>query len=152
VSTYLEWVPSGHITGRWKPPAWANSNGDSSQSKKTSTKPSGCKKSLLPTLHSLVSAYLKATTSSFDVEGPFKSLQHVTCPTYLDPSYDLLGHAHRAVSSLLPDGDCEELDVVKLARYVKPIQSMIVMPTMLLMRNDFLSSVERITTTGDPTK
>jgi hypothetical protein len=113
-----EWVPSGHITGRWKQPAWAkNSNGDSSLSKNSPTKkPSTCKKALLPILHSLVSAYVKAVTSSVNVEEPFKSLQHVTCPNYFDPNHDLLSHAHRAVSSLLPDGDCEELDVVKLAR------------------------------------
>ena len=115
-------MPSGHITGRWKQPSWSTNvkNGDSSLSKNSPTmKSSGCKKSLLPTLYSLVSAYLKATAASVNMEGPFKSLQHVNCPTYFDPTNDVLRRAHAAVSSLLPDGDCEELDVVKLARYVK---------------------------------
>ena len=114
-----EWIPNGHITGRWKQPTWAkiDNDGDSSLSKNSpKKKASNCKKSLLPTLHSIVSDYYKAVASSVTVKKPFTSLQHLSCPTYFNPTYDLLHNAHRAVSSLLPDGDCEEFDVIKLAR------------------------------------
>lgn len=115
-----EWIPSGHITGRWKKPAWVkNLNEDSSTSKISSAQRSStCKKSLLPTLHKLVSAYLEFAAPLITMEH-FKSLQDVTCPTYFEPTHDLLYHAHEAVSNLLPDGDCEEFDVIKLARYGK---------------------------------
>ena len=135
-----EWLPSGHITGRWKRPGWANlaSVGDSPIISRSSAskKYSGCKKSLLPTLHSLISSYMKATTSaaSCTVDSPFKSLQDVSCPIFFNPNTDLLWHAHRAVSSLLPDGDCENFDVVKLARYVKSVYESLDFPTLSLTR------------------
>ena len=114
-----EWIPSGHINGRWKSPAWSR-GGLCKKSSTVKGKSIGCKKSLLPTLQSLVSIYMKAmptSGASCTAEvGPFKSLQDVSCPAYLDPTTDLLHHAHRALSSLLPQGDCEDFDVVKVAR------------------------------------
>ena len=135
-----EWIPSGHKNGRWKKPAWANSplsNGLGVSIKKSSAskKGCGCKKSLLQPLQSLVATYIKASsTSDIPIKaevGPFKSLQDVSCPAYFDPTTDLLRHAHRALDSLLPEGDCESFDVVKLARsyysYWRPEQVKVIL-------------------------
>ena len=118
-----EWIPSGHKNGRWKKPSWAGSNGYGVSIKKASAgkkKGCGCKKSLLQPLQSLVATYIKASSTSGASNtaevGPFKSLQDVSCPAYFDPTTDLLRRAHRALDSLLPEGDCETFDVVKLAR------------------------------------
>ena len=115
-------MPSGRLTGRWKPPAWADvKNEGKSCASLTSTKkkPSGCSKSLLPRLDSLLSNFMvemKVERNTSEESCSSSSLQDVICPQYLQPTFNLLRCAHSAVSKLLPQGDCEKWEIVELAR------------------------------------
>jgi len=46
---------------------------------------------------------------------PPPSLDHVQSPSYVNPTDELLIRAHAAMHELLPEGDCENLDVVRMA-------------------------------------
>mmetsp|Transcript_26188 Transcript_26188/g.56211 ORF Transcript_26188/g.56211 Transcript_26188/m.56211 type:complete len:1361 (-) Transcript_26188:477-4559(-) len=118
-----EWIPNGHLTGRWKPPEWAdvknyrkpNAGLDTSNSKQK--KYPGCRKALLPKLNSLVSNFMAEMQIKYDYSGQLSgSLQDVICPQYVKPTFDLLRNAHAAIRSLLPKGDCEDWEVIELAR------------------------------------
>jgi len=123
-----KWTPAGHITGKWKAPDWAV------QSKtKSSTVPSSkkCKKSLLPQLDSLMSNFMIEIhmTNIPEKPRPFKSLQDVKCPIYA--KLNTLRMAHHAVQQLLPAGDCEDWEVVELARkyynYWRPKETKVIL-------------------------
>ena len=110
------WTPSGHINGKWKPPSWSVGQRIDGNAKKR--KSAGCSKSLLVKLTQSVSSFTLALNIS---PGPLgtssaESLRDVKCPEYTKPSLDVLRHAHSAIRNLLPAGDCEEWDVVALAR------------------------------------
>lgn len=122
-----EWEPSGHLTGRWKCPMWADvkvkgdsAGGDDLVKDCRENKSLGCRKTLLPIMDGIMETYsenvlarpLGYSLTSFHAT----SLQDVMFPNYVKPTITLLRHAHAAVSSLLPDGDCEEWEVVELAR------------------------------------
>ncbi len=146
-----EWVPSGHVTGRWKPPVWANevtkeresnvgvdSIGNLKQKKSTA-----CRIALLPILDRIMENY--AVDTLVRPTGSFHStsLQDVICPRYVKPTIDLLRNAHGAVKSFLPDGDCEEWEVIKLARsyynYWRPKETKVI---LLAESHAFTSKVE----------
>jgi hypothetical protein len=119
-----QWTPSGHVTGRWKPPQWAviqslgKSNGTMSAQIQKKKKYSGCRKSLLPELDSLVSnfsAEMRMICGNSRMNNASVSLQDVICPQYVRPTINLLCSAHSAVESLLPKGDCEDWEVVAMA-------------------------------------
>jgi len=109
------WTPSGHITGKWKPPSWSVGQRNDGNAKKR--KFAGCRKSLLVKLTRSVSSFMLALNIIPDPQdaSSAESLRDVKCP-YTKPSVDVLHHAHSAIVNLLPAGDCEEWDVVKLAR------------------------------------
>jgi hypothetical protein len=110
-----EWVPSGHLTGKWKAPQWADG------APMPECKPATCKKVLLPILERLVNDFMDRSvpkhyiTDNNAIPTPGQ-LVNLICPHYLKPDRDLLQSAHRAVHTLLPEGDCETYDVVKVAR------------------------------------
>lgn len=116
-----EWMPSGHLNGKWKPPKWASAKSqdvcpDGAKQKKP---PSSCSKSLLPILDSLLSRFLVNMKIKCDSSGqpsPPQSLHDVVCPQYVKPTNILLQNAHSALRDLLPKGDCEDWEVVELAR------------------------------------
>ena len=111
-----QWIPSGHLNGRWKPPQWATNGIVSSKHKK---KYPGCRKALLPKLDSLVSDFTAELIIKHDdntESRPSSSIQDVICVHYTIPTGGLLRSAHFAVQRLLPKGDCEDWDVVELAR------------------------------------
>ena len=116
-----EWMPSGHLNGKWKPPKWASAKSqdvcpDGTKQKKP---PSSCSKSLLPILDSLLSRFLVNMKIKCDSSGqpsPPQSLHDVVCPQYVKPTNILLQNAHSALRDLLPKGDCEDWEVVELAR------------------------------------
>jgi hypothetical protein len=110
-----EWTPSGHLTGKWKAPQWADG------APMPECKPATCKKVLLPILERLVNDFIErsvpqhATADNNAIPTPGQ-LMNVICPHYLIPNRNLLQSAHRAVHTLLPEGDCESFDVVTVAR------------------------------------
>ena len=110
------WTPSGHITGKWKPPSWSSGPRNDGDAQKR--KSAGCRKSLLVKLTQSISSFMLALNIS---SGPHdassaKSLLDVKCLEYTKPSLEVLYHAHSAIRNMLPAGDCEEWDVVKLSR------------------------------------
>ncbi|KAL7552079.1 hypothetical protein ACHAWF_015295 [Thalassiosira exigua] len=127
-----EWVPQGHLTGSWKPPKWVDVKvcfGSNSRQKKY---PVGCPKSLLPRICSLVERFLEAMGSKEELSVASQtSLNNVICPGYFEPTMDLVRNAHIAIAGLLPPGDCEEWEVVKLARqyynYWRPKETKIIL-------------------------
>ncbi len=117
-------TPSGHLTGRWKPPQWAvgQSHGTSDDSMgvniQKEKKYPGCRMSLLPELDSLVlnfSAEMRISCNYSGQNHTSASLRDVVCPQYVRPTINLLCSAHSAVESLLPKGDCEDWEVVAMA-------------------------------------
>ena len=127
-----QWIPSGHVSGRWKPPQWAVK----SECIPMQTKVASCKKSLLPRLDNLVltfieNAEIKLGPSCERVSRRSASLCGVKCPSYTKPTVELLRHAHIALQNLLPRGDCEEWEVIELARkyyqYWKPKETRIIL-------------------------
>ncbi|KAL7543162.1 hypothetical protein ACHAXR_012463, partial [Thalassiosira sp. AJA248-18] len=116
-----QWIPNGHLTGRWKPPPWAGGeakNGCLTNDSKPKKYP-GCRKSLLPKLNSLLSTFMDEAEIKCDLNGESLSLNTlygVCCPQYVKPTFGLLRSAHTALKNLLPKGDCEEWEVVQLAR------------------------------------
>lgn len=115
-----KWIPSGHLSGRWKAPEWADANNVPSHSKHK--KYPSCRKSLLSELESLVSKSMVEMKIKSDACGQASSLvkqlslQDVVFSQYLKPSNALLRNAHSAVRNFLPIGDCEDWAVVELAR------------------------------------
>jgi len=102
-----KWIPSGHVTGHWKPPQWAitlntnnvgegdeyysnNKTNDNTprkkkqKTKKTNLGGSQCKKSLLPQLDSLMWKFtlemrMSCNTSCEDDGPPMRSCSPSTC-------------------------------------------------------------------------
>jgi hypothetical protein len=137
-----EWIPRGHVTGRWKPPGWANAleKSESSASADSISTPKGkkspgCRKNLLPVIDGIMESYavgvLVRPSGSSISSYQSASLQDVMCPHYVKPTMDLLRNAHVAVSSLLPVGDCEDWEVVELARryydYWRPKETKVIL-------------------------
>eukprot|EP00804_Cyclotella_cryptica_P026769 CCRYP_007964-RA/>CCRYP_007964-RA protein AED:0.04 eAED:0.04 QI:694/1/1/1/0.6/0.66/6/882/813 len=110
-----EWMPQGHLTGKWKAPQWADGTLPSER------KPTTCKKVLLPVLKRLVNEFITSSHSPPSVIDAHllsttAHLKDVICPFYLKPTIVVLKSAHHAIQSLLPDGDCESFDVIEVAR------------------------------------
>jgi hypothetical protein len=119
-----QWTPSGHVTGRWKPPPWAvvqslsKSNDTMRAQVQKHKKNQGCRKSLLPKLDALVSnfsAEMRIGCNYSLVNHASISLRDVICLSYVRPTINLLCSAHSAVESLLPKGDCEDWEIVAMA-------------------------------------
>lgn len=73
---------------------------------------------ILPILEQLVNDFIDRVPTKFErqtITTP-DHLMKVICPYYLKPDRLLLQNAHRAVHTLLPEGDCESFDVVTVAR------------------------------------
>lgn len=122
-----KWTPAGHLTGRWRAPDWATKSSTVPASKQLK----GCKKRLLPKLDSLMSNFMIEVDMEHIPEKPrpFKSLQHVKCTIYA--KLNTLRSAHHAVQQLLPKGDCEDWEVVELARkyynYWRPKETKVIL-------------------------
>jgi len=151
-----EWIPRGHVTGRWKPPDWANvlekrdfSASADSISTSNGKKSLGCRKNLLPVVDDIMESYavdvLERPSGYSTSSNPSASLQDVICPHYVKPTMDLLRNAHAAVSSLLPVGDCEDWEVVELARryydYWRPKETKVI---LLAESHSFTSKVRDV--------
>ena len=83
-------------------------------------KPATCKKILLPILERLVNDFIKRSVPQHKAEehppSPPAQLIDIVCPFYLKPDFALLESAHYALETLLPEGDCESFDVVRISR------------------------------------
>ena len=86
---------------------------------------------MLSKLDHLVSRFLVDMETKVVQACPSKSLQDVICPYYFKPDIDkLLRNAHSALRKLLPVNDCEDWEVIKVARryynYWKPKKTKVV--------------------------
>lgn len=84
-------------------------------------KPATCQKYILPILVRLTGGFISRSVPPASITTDYTSsspdhLMNVVCPYYLKPDQALLQSAHLAVAELLPEGDCESMGVVRIAR------------------------------------
>ena len=104
-------IPSGHINGKFKPLIVDSKT----KTKRVSTKSGTCPRDVKRNLPAMMDRFLIGLGITTKCTPKLKRLTELRCPLFLEGTQSLLTSAHSMIQQILPVEDCEQLDASLLA-------------------------------------